>query len=620
MEQYLFFVNLDAKLYEMNKLTLFFLFAFLPIFMTAREIPRDKALKIAEDFLSPQMKTRSLQEPDLKMVYDGSSHDTRSSDHPAFYAFDNIAGPGFVIVAGEDSVRPILGYSFDNEFIAEDIPANIRHWFADISDEIYHIRTMSRASVESSAEPETGEVVLLYDTAAWDQEDPYNSMCPMDGDRRSAVGCLATATAIVMRHRQWPEKGLGTIPGYESQNGIKIPSINLGHEYDWENMPLNPPYTDEQVENIARLMAECGAMIESDYSATGTSSYLNLLMEPLRFHMDYDASMAKRNRKSYRDDEWHMMLKSELETNGPMIYGGEPETGNGHAFVLDGYTSADYYSVNWGWGGSCNGFYVLEAMNPTWIGVGVSEGGFNRNQTALFNVKKNEGGSPELDFVYTYGSRDGHTYLGLTTSSSVFEPGVPFTLSAGVIYNYTKHYDYSGPLRIVVLDKDGDMKEVLYEVDVELKDALTGSRTTYFVIHDLEVTFTKPLAVGDHVACQVYDQARYGWVKVLGAIYGPSVEPPQDEIHLCDELTIGETTTFSYDRTTGMITMTVKDGVDVSLSDDAGNNVGTVMVKEGNDVEISTFDLASGRYEIVLTKSFERKVLSFVVGHSEKEE
>ena len=69
-----------------------------------------------------------------------------------------------------------------------------------------------------------------------------------------------------------------------------------------------------------------------------------------------------------------------------------------------------------------------------------------------------------------------------------------------------------------------------------------------------------------------------------------------------------------------MITMTVKDGVDVSLSDDAGNNVGTVMVKEGNDVEISTFDLASGRYEIVLTKSFERKALSFVVGHSEKEE
>ena len=50
------------------------------------------------------------------------------------------------------------------------------------------------------------------------------------------------------------------------------------------------------------------------------------------------------------------------------------------------------------------------------------------------------------------------------------------------------------------------------------------------------------------------------------------------------------------------------------------SNVGTVMVKEGNDVEISTFDLASGRYEIVLTKSFERKVLSFVVGHSEKEE
>ena len=101
----------------MNKLTLFLLFAFLPIFMTAREIPQDKAQKIAEDFLSPQMRTRALQEPDLKMVYDGSSHDTRSSDHPAFYVFDNVSGPGFVIVAGDDSARPVLGYSFENEFV-----------------------------------------------------------------------------------------------------------------------------------------------------------------------------------------------------------------------------------------------------------------------------------------------------------------------------------------------------------------------------------------------------------------------------------------------------------------------------------------------------------------------
>lgn len=601
----------------MNRLTLFLLFAFIPIISQARGIPQDKAQKIAEDFLIPHLKTRSSQKPDLKMVYDGSLYDTRSSDCPALYVFDNVSGPGFVIVAGDDSVRPVLAYSFENEFDTEGIPANIRYWLTGISNEI---RSMAGTSAEFDAVPETGEVVLLYETAAWDQEDPYNSMCPMDGDRRSAVGCVATATAIVMRHRQWPEKGHGTIPGYESQNGIEVPSISLGHEYDWENMPLNPPYTDEQVENIARLMAECGAMIESDYSSTGTESYIQLIMDPLRFHMDYDASMTKRNRKSYRDVEWHRMLQSELETNGPIIYGGFPETGAGHCFVLDGYTSEDYYSVNWGWGGRSNGFYALEAMDPEYIGAGVSEGGFSRKQTAVFNVKKNEGGSPELYFVYTYGSRDGHSYEGLTSASSVFEPGVPFTVSAGEIYNYTKYYDYSGPLRVAVLDRDGDMKEVLYEVDVELKDALTGAHRTYFTIHDLELTFTKPLAVGDHVVCQVYDQARYGWVKVQGAEYGAAVESPQDEIPLCDAYTIGETTVFSYDRTTGFITMTVKDGVDVRLFDDAGNDAGSVLLMDGNEVTISTFGLASGRYDIVLTKSFEKKVLSFVVEHKEKEE
>ena len=36
----------------------------------------------------------------------------------------------------------------------------------------------------------------------------------------------------------------------------------------------------------------------------------------------------------------------------------------GHSFVLHGYDGQGYYAVNWGWGGSYDGYYLLDAMEP----------------------------------------------------------------------------------------------------------------------------------------------------------------------------------------------------------------------------------------------------------------
>jgi hypothetical protein len=33
--------------------------------------------------------------------------------------------------------------------------------------------------------------------------------------------------------------------------------------------------------------------------------------------------------------------------------------GNGHAFVVDGRNSEGRYHINWGWGGSLDGFFIL---------------------------------------------------------------------------------------------------------------------------------------------------------------------------------------------------------------------------------------------------------------------
>ena len=54
------------------------------------------------------------------MVFDGETPESRSTGAtPALYVFDNPNGKGFVIVAGDDMAQPILGYSYENDFVDE---------------------------------------------------------------------------------------------------------------------------------------------------------------------------------------------------------------------------------------------------------------------------------------------------------------------------------------------------------------------------------------------------------------------------------------------------------------------------------------------------------------------
>lgn len=47
----------------------------------------------------------------------------------------------------------------------------------------------------------------------------------------------------------------------------------------------------------------------------------------------------------------------------PVVFCGQ-STGGGHCFVLDGYDGKGYFHVNWGWGGSSNGYFKVAILNP----------------------------------------------------------------------------------------------------------------------------------------------------------------------------------------------------------------------------------------------------------------
>ena len=80
------------------------------------------------------------------------------------------------------------------------------------------------------------------------------------------------------------------------------------------------------------------------------------------------------------------MLKSDLNLNRPVWYRGKG-SGGGHAFVFDGYDSNNYFHVNWGWGGYCDEYYLIDNLNPGPGGAGSgSSGVYNAEQGAVFGI------------------------------------------------------------------------------------------------------------------------------------------------------------------------------------------------------------------------------------------
>ena len=64
---------------------------------------------------------------------------------PAFFFF-NREGGGFVIIAGDDACKPILGYSFEGSLdSADQLPDGLRDWLNDFEAQVAQVRAEGTA-------------------------------------------------------------------------------------------------------------------------------------------------------------------------------------------------------------------------------------------------------------------------------------------------------------------------------------------------------------------------------------------------------------------------------------------------------------------------------------------
>ena len=338
------------------------------------------------------------------------------------YFFKAPQGNGFVILSADDRAVPVLGYSIDNTFNPASLPEHIDLWFRQYDAEIDAlIADDIKATDEIAAEwqrlikgdPEPVErarekAVSALLTTAWGQGDTtgngvlYNSLCPHSGSVYAVAGCVAIATAQVMKYWNHPTTGRGShsyTPSSYSQQ-----SANFGNTtYAWSSMPdtLKRTSSSAQKTAVATLVYHIGVATEMDYGTRGsgatTTAGSSMSNYPsaeyaLKTYFKYNSgTLHSLSRYDYTQNEWIALLKDELDASPrrPIIYSGRDQSGQyGHAFVFDGYDNSSRFHVNWGWDGYYNGNFVVTSLNPYGSGTGGnSTNNYSYYNSALLGIK-----------------------------------------------------------------------------------------------------------------------------------------------------------------------------------------------------------------------------------------
>lgn len=589
-----------------------------PLTLTAGEVSVDRARTIAEKFLAQSPATRTAS-PQLALRWTGETPATatRAAVEPAFYVFEN-AGGGFVIVAGDDCIEPILGYSHESGFDPDRMPDNLRAWMRSLQEFVFNLRAggarpaaATAALWQNDGMAKAAFTPVQYETAKWNQDAPYNALCPTVDGGKAVTGCVATATAIVMRWHKWPEAGTGTLPGYtyKSDTGkqITIEGHQLGHKYDWDNLPLE--YTgkesEEQKAAVAQLMYDCGIMSFMQYNAGGSGALSTDAVAGLYNHMHYDKTATTMLKCTYQASEWKQMLRDNIKNYGPTIYDGYDKNNGGHCFVLDGYDAEGRFHINLGWGGYFNGYFTFPNFDE-----------YVYNHRACFGLKKDEGGEETPYIIMTSYTFDRNNYFhGIELIAGDFESD--FLLKVGA-FQCIKGV-FKGQIGVAHTDRNGTFKEVLPSIwfaDEEDPEGLPAGYITAWNQLPMYIDgvlyyfwFDEPIEPGDKIIMVSRNTESDPWTPIPYEIESGTFI---GEIELMGDDSIEANTSFEFDKASRTIVITTRTGVEVSMSGNGVQAEVTGSADEGT-FTIQTAQLPAGAYTLRLESESERKEIEIKI-------
>ena len=365
--------------------------------LCAGSVSEAEARQKVQAFLQQRGKKTVSQR--VKLMKNNRRTGAPASSNVGYYVFNLGETDGFVIVSGDDRTTAILGYADSGSINEDDMPDGLRYLLEGYEEQIANIPDEVEAPLNKSNRASIGPLIQTR----WNQGNPYNYLCPLITGKHAVTGCVATSMAQVMYYHRLPATECLDIPAYtkttknkrEQDTTLNVPALPAT-TFKWDKMLLSYPQkakgvyegTDEQQAAVATLMQYCGSSIEMVYGLGTSSAFNEAIPFALKTYFGYDGGINHAYRKNYSYDAWVSLIYNELVAGRPVILGGQ-SMGGGHSFICDGYDTGDYFHMNWGWGGNCDGNFLLSVLQPWEQGIGGSStlDGFSYSQDVVFGIQ-----------------------------------------------------------------------------------------------------------------------------------------------------------------------------------------------------------------------------------------
>tara|TARA_Y100001970_G_scaffold293532_1_gene441012 strand:+ start:691 stop:3576 length:2886 start_codon:yes stop_codon:yes gene_type:complete len=364
----------------------------------------NKAQRVASNIYAERTNTGNQDGFEIRSVDIISNDDTN-----LIYIF-NLASNGFILVSADDKVQPLLAYSFENNFELENAPSNLL-WMFDSYKQM--VKDMIESDY-SSTEKIYSQWEKYYSgkqlntrnrntkgplfVSRWDQSGGWNDFGPPNDDTCGAdqapSGCVAVSMSSIMHYWQYPPTGNGSNSCYCGGYGTQYADFTQGN-YDYASMGDAVSASSA----AAYLVWHAGVAVNMDYECEGSGAQVTGGYPSAQYALEnnflFRDDTQTRYRSSSSDSQWINYLITEIDNNRPMIYVGYNDEG-GHAWNCDGYDD-ELFHMNWGWGGSSNGWFtVTESGDPDGWGSGshilanIQPESLNRPNLLLSNYTSNE--------------------------------------------------------------------------------------------------------------------------------------------------------------------------------------------------------------------------------------
>lgn len=333
----------------------------------ADPITPQKAMQIAQQYLVPGYT--------MNMKLKAKAKKPTTQNAP-YYIISRGENQGYVIVAGDDCLSEVLGYTDCGGFDPNDLPPALEdmlaYWQMAVETAQADGSNVVQAKVRKAQHkaPSTRKDIAPFVTSHWHQSSPYNDICPLrvDNGARAMTGCVATAASQILYYwrKDLPSTLQSTTPTYSYGNAHPSVSFPKGHPVKWDLMlDQYGSESREYKQAVAEFVYCVGTATWLTYAdGSGTATSGNIEKIPATFSSFFGMHGGEvKYRNSYSQEAWTQLIYNELAAGRPVMYTGVHPSNGGHAVFIHGYqasTDKMYFNFGWGAGNGYDGYYTTD--------------------------------------------------------------------------------------------------------------------------------------------------------------------------------------------------------------------------------------------------------------------